>query len=69
MAPGYVIYAFKEGSIRVINQSAKDTVLAERAPLKAAESAPESALGHLALKPWEDHFKLSNASKAHWTFS
>ena len=53
--PGYVIYAFKEGSIRVINQSAKDTaVIASPAPQK----------NRLALKPGQDHFKLSNASKA-----
>ena len=41
MAPGYVIYAFKEGSIRVINQSAKDT----DGPRKGHQSQQQKALG------------------------
>ena len=54
---GYVIYAFKEGSIRVINQSAKDTAVI--ASLKKP----------IGIETLEDHFKLSNASKAIRTFS
>jgi len=50
LSQGYVIYAFKEGSIRVINQSAK-----------AAEfDTGKPQLGRFQV---QDHFKLSNSSK------
>ena len=56
-SPGYVIYAFKEGSIRVINQSAKDTEGSSRSA-PSRKTACQKPLGR------QDHFKLSNASKA-----
>ena len=45
-----MIYAFKEGSIRVINQSAK--------AIEFDMGKPQ--LGHFQV---QDHFKLSNSSK------